>query len=101
DFACHECKLIVEVDGETHLGREASDQQRTDYLQANGWLVLRFWNTQIYDELEPVLETVYQACQGRGEQPPSPPTPLPRVQGRGEQPPNPSPPSTGERGAAL
>src|SRR5713101_5368574 len=70
DLACHECKLIVELDGETHLGRADRDQQRTDYLQAQGWLVLRFWNTQVYEELEPVLEAVYRACEGRKAQPP-------------------------------
>src|SRR5437588_5434697 len=49
DLACHECKVIVEVDGETHLGREERDESRTTYLQAQGWAVLRFWNTEVYE----------------------------------------------------
>ncbi len=83
DLGCHECKVIIEVDGETHLGQEANDARRTNYLQEQGWLVLRFWNTEVYHELDAVLEAIYQACEGR--------RPLPLT-------PNPSPPSTGERG---
>jgi very-short-patch-repair endonuclease len=68
------------------LGREGSDAERTKYLQANGWLVLRFWNTEVYEELEPVLETVYRTCEERRPQvPPSPPTPLPRSGGEGSR----------------
>ncbi len=109
DFAYHECKLIVEVDGETHLGREQHDTERTKYLETAGWCVIRFWNTQVYDELEPVLEAIYRACVAR-----TPPQPLsPEAGERGElskgaapgschvaEPPHPQPlsPEAGERG---
>src|SRR5262245_57786686 len=72
DFACHECKRILEVDGETHLGREQNDAARTDYLNDNGWLVLRFWNTEVYDDLEAVLDATYKTCESRGPLPPHP-----------------------------
>jgi very-short-patch-repair endonuclease len=87
DFACCECWLIVELDGETHLGREDRDEERTRFLQAQGWLVLRFWNTQVYEELEDVSEAIYRACVGR-------------IRGRGEKcgAPNPSPPEYRGRG---
>jgi len=98
DFACRECKLIVEVDGETHLGRETRDARRTDYLQAQGWLVLRFWNTEVYDELEAVLETIYRACEARRFRPLTPNPSPPEYRGRGENAAT-SPPSTGETGA--
>src|SRR5205823_4375177 len=62
DMACRECKLILEVDGETHLGQETRDEKRTNYLQSHDWLVLRFWNTEVYDELESVLEAIYRVC---------------------------------------
>src|SRR5436190_8315249 len=65
DLACHECRLIVELDGETHIGQEARDGTRTEYLHAQGWLVLRFWNTQVYDDLEAVLEAIFDTCQER------------------------------------
>jgi very-short-patch-repair endonuclease len=65
DFACIACLLIVEVDGETHLSRTKVDRQRTAGLEAQGWHVLRFWNTEIYDELEAVKEAIYQQCVSR------------------------------------
>src|SRR5436190_24320541 len=72
DMACHECRLIVELDGETHLGQGSHDEQRTEFLRSQGWLVLRFWNTQVYEELEAVLETIYRACEGRWPPHPQP-----------------------------
>jgi adenine-specific DNA-methyltransferase len=83
DLACHEYRLIIELDGETHLGEEAKDEKRTRYLNEQGWLVLRFWNTQVYDETEAVLESIYRSCQDRKLSPLTP---------------DPSPPSTGARG---
>jgi very-short-patch-repair endonuclease len=73
DFACVECKIAVELDGETHLPRKDADQKRTEILQADGWCVMRFWNNEIYDKLDPVKEAIYQMCVRRG----TPPSPLP------------------------
>ena len=63
DKACRECKVIVELDGETHVGHQAEDAERTRYLQERGWVVLRFWNNDVYDNLETVLETIYRECE--------------------------------------
>src|SRR5882724_8108381 len=52
DFACVECMLVVEVDGETHLGDQSKDDERTRHFEAEGWRVRRFWNTEIYDDLD-------------------------------------------------
>ena len=76
DFACVECKVLVEADGESHLTRAAADQQRTRFLISEGWSVLRFWNTQIYDELDAVKEAIYAECLRRAR-PKEPPSPLP------------------------
>ena len=65
DFVCVEARLIVELDGETHLGREADDARRTAYLAREGWAVLRFWNTSMFDEEEAVLERIHQECLAR------------------------------------
>jgi very-short-patch-repair endonuclease len=82
-MACHECKLIVELDGETHLGQANRDEKRSKYLQAQGWLVLRYWNNQVYDELETVLEAIYQACEVRKPPPPHPQPLSPEAGARG------------------
>ncbi len=83
DLACHACKLIVELDGETHLGQETRDAERTEYLQSHSWLVVRFWNTQIYDEREAVLEAIYQTCLSRAAKAPSPQPLSPEYRGEG------------------
>ena len=70
DFACCECRVIVELDGERHVGRELKDESRTQFLQSAGWTVLRFWNTDVYDHLGVVLEMIHSACEARRRKPP-------------------------------
>ena len=57
DFYCHEAKLVVEVDGEGHglAGEIDEDAQRTEWLQRSSLVVLRFWNTEVVENLEGVL----------------------------------------------
>jgi len=74
DFACVECKLVVEADGGQHCdGRDAA---RTDYLEALDWHVLRFWNNDILQQTDSVLEVILVACLERRKGKPSP-CPLP------------------------
>jgi very-short-patch-repair endonuclease len=49
DFFCASRRLVVELDGETHLGKEVNDQIRQGYLERQGLRVLRFWNTEVYE----------------------------------------------------
>ncbi len=67
DFACVECAVVVEVDGESHLDRRDEDIERTKHIQSEGWLVLRYWNTEVYDDLETVKQSIYQTCLQRAE----------------------------------
>ncbi len=50
DFACVERKVVLELDGESHLELTQQDQQRTQWLESEGWLIIRFWDNEIYDE---------------------------------------------------
>jgi very-short-patch-repair endonuclease len=72
DFYCHEAKLIVELDGQTHIGREDYDGRRQSELQGWGLKVLRFWNTAVYDDLECVLEAIFDECYRRAPKKPPP-----------------------------
>jgi very-short-patch-repair endonuclease len=65
DFACVDVKLVVELDGLSHLPRMTADHERTKFLEAAGWCLIRFWNPQVYDELDAVREAIYQACVAR------------------------------------
>lgn len=73
DFFCSAAKLIVELDGETHVGREVPDATRQVKLESLGYRVARFLNSDVYDDLEMVLENVWAACSAAppGEWPPN------------------------------
>ena len=60
DFACTRAKLIVEIDGATHSSEQerAYDAERTQYLEARGWSVLRVRNSDVYDNLTGVMNTI-------------------------------------------
>ncbi|WP_419420543.1 endonuclease domain-containing protein [Legionella sp. D16C41] len=58
DFICRNKKLIIEIDGGQHMDRAQYDQERTAYLTAKGYNVLRFWNNDIFINVQVVLETI-------------------------------------------
>ena len=58
DFLCWQARLVVELDGGQHMEQQASDEIRTAYLENRGFTVLRFWNPDVFDNLEGVLETI-------------------------------------------
>ena len=63
DFACLEAMLIVEIDGGQH--GSPADAKRTAVLEAKGYKVLRFWNSDITQNMQGVLETVLAECEAR------------------------------------
>ena len=75
DFACVEARLVVELDGGQHAQADAlkHDERRTQFLLAQGWHVLRFWNHDMLAEPAGVLQTIVQALA----HPPPPPPPAP------------------------
>jgi very-short-patch-repair endonuclease len=64
DFACIEGKLVVEIDGGQHADAMPYDQQRDDYLQSQGFRVLRFWNADVQTNMEGVIDTILVALNG-------------------------------------
>jgi very-short-patch-repair endonuclease len=63
DFLCVECALIVELDGSQHS--EQADAARTRDLEARGYRILRFWNNELFENLDGVLLTIKAACEAR------------------------------------
>ena len=61
DFACLEKRLIVEIDGGQHLENQAYDMERTVWLNARGFKVLRFWNNDVLQQTTSVIEVIMQA----------------------------------------
>jgi very-short-patch-repair endonuclease len=88
DYFCRACLLIVELDGDSHVGREAADQIRQFELEQCGYRVLRFTNPEVYEDLGIVLDVIFEECVKRQRtarsETPSPPSPLPQSRERGE-----------------
>ncbi|HKX06815.1 MAG TPA: endonuclease domain-containing protein [Stellaceae bacterium] len=57
DFACVARKLVVELDGSQHADSR-SDELRTRELARYGYRVVRFWNTDVMENLEGVVEAI-------------------------------------------
>jgi len=60
DFYCPRCKLGIEIDGGVHKGKEAMghDLHRTEYLRSFGIRVIRFWNRELVNNLDDVIEII-------------------------------------------
>lgn len=58
DFACRRAKLVVEVDGSQHERAKKADAARTEMIQAHGYHVIRYWNSDIFTNLDGVLEDI-------------------------------------------
>lgn len=58
DFVCLEEKLIIELDGGQHAENLEYDQERDSWLRSQGYTVLRFWNNELMNETEGVLERI-------------------------------------------
>lgn len=83
DFACHQSKLIIEVDGGQHC-ESAADAARTEVLAGAGWRVLRFWNSDVLQNIGGVVEAIEAALDvERGVSSGATPTPAPSPQGGG------------------
>jgi very-short-patch-repair endonuclease len=61
DFACVERRLIVEVDGGQHADAAPADRRRTRALNDHGYTVLRFWNSEVLQNLDGVLAKIEAA----------------------------------------
>jgi very-short-patch-repair endonuclease len=62
DFYCAAARLVVEFDGDSHIGQEENDRIRQQFLESQGLRVMRFWNVELFDDADAVVETVYRAC---------------------------------------
>ncbi len=63
DFVCYEAKLIVELDGGQHQDLTAQDAVRDDWLESQGFSVLRFWNNEFLTNQDGVLEVILMKLQ--------------------------------------
>jgi very-short-patch-repair endonuclease len=64
DFASVSLGLVIELDGGQHDSQRAYDARRTASLKAGGYRVIRFWNDEVFENLDFVLQTISHACGG-------------------------------------
>ncbi|MHB1350141.1 MAG: endonuclease domain-containing protein [Desulfobulbaceae bacterium] len=62
DFVSFDRRIIIELDGGQHAEAKTRDQQRDTCLSENGFTVLRFWNNDVFSNLEGVLAVIRKHC---------------------------------------
>lgn len=67
DFYCAEAKLLIEVDGESHLETDQAeyDNARTEYLEDLGYKVIRFTNNDVRYNIHAVASEILQIVESR------------------------------------
>jgi very-short-patch-repair endonuclease len=58
DFYCKELKLAIEIDGESHVGREKKDRERQRRIEAMGVRFLRFQDSDVKNDVGEVLSAI-------------------------------------------
>ncbi len=75
DFCCVEVGLAIELDGSQHS--EARDASRSRYLESQGWRIVRFWDNDVLNKTDAVVEAIWNILS----RPTLSPTPLPEGEG--------------------
>ena len=78
DFACHQLRVAIEIDGGQHAEQVARDARHTKFLESQGYRVLRFWNNEVLANIDGVLEVIHSAILAT-------PTPTPPHKGEGKE----------------
>jgi very-short-patch-repair endonuclease len=81
DFACPARKLVIELDGGQHDALQEADERRVEELATHGYRVVRFWNNDVMENLDGVLEAI---CAELAATPTSPQPSPPQWGGEGE-----------------
>lgn len=71
DFINFEKKIVIEIDGGQHAKFKNKDKKRNEWLYKEGFEVMRFWNNEVFENLDSILEVIRDKLitpfhQGRG-----------------------------------
>ena len=69
DFVCFEKKLIIEIDGGQH-NQSKLDIKRDEWLNSQGFNVIRFWNNEVLGNLDGVYQKIEESLQAPLPNPP-------------------------------
>lgn len=81
DFACLDPKIVVELDGGHHAESGRYDASRTALLADAGFVVLRFWNHDVFERTQAVLDAIWAAVTSSRTHP----HPGPPLEGEGDE----------------
>jgi very-short-patch-repair endonuclease len=76
DFCCFEQRLVVELDGGQHAAQRKADRRRSDVLGRHGYRLLRFWDNEVMQNIDGVLQRIVEVLDLE-------PSPIPSPTGRG------------------
>jgi very-short-patch-repair endonuclease len=62
DFLSFEKRIIIELDGGQHAEDRQRDRDRDKILARAGFKILRFWNNEVLENLDGVLERIRETC---------------------------------------
>jgi very-short-patch-repair endonuclease len=62
DFLSFEKRIIIELDGGQHAENRQKDRQRDRFLTQAGFKILRFWNNEVLENMDGVLERIRKTC---------------------------------------
>jgi len=65
DFVSLESRILIEIDGGQHneRGMREKDEERTAWLKREGYHILRFWNNEVLNNVDGVLEVIGEALR--------------------------------------
>jgi len=62
DYVSFEKRIVIELDGGQHSAEQERDRERDNWLSKQGFKVLRFWDNEVLQNLEGVLEVIRDRC---------------------------------------
>ena len=62
DYYCASARIVLELDGKSHVGRLAEDKERQAFLEGLGIRVIRFTNEEVLGDVEAVVAKILRAC---------------------------------------
>jgi len=65
DFYCPRLKLVLEIDGDSHDGKEDADRIRQEKLESLGLTILRFWDSDVKSNVDGVVEQLREWIEAR------------------------------------
>ncbi len=65
DFYCPQLKLAIELDGDVHTFKSIRkrDKIRQKFLESNGLYIKRYWNSDILNNLDSIVDNIYNTCR--------------------------------------